>query len=125
MKITLISLLIIMSSCNSISQDFGGRTVVGKQYAMQEIKKALSNKNATTFYDTLIKDQEIAIAMAEPILFRIYGKPNIIEERPYECYMIDGYWYISGTLPKGWTGGVFEIIIRSKDACVIKLIHGK
>lgn len=125
MKITLISLLIIMSSCNSISQDFGGRIVIGKRYAMEEIKKALSNKNALPFYDTLIKDKETAIAIAEPILFKIYGKPNIIEQRPYECYMIDGYWYISGTLPKSWTGGVFEIIISSKDACVIKLSHGK
>ena len=38
----------------------------------------------------------MGIAITEPILFGIYGKNNIIEERPYEYYMIDGYWYISG-----------------------------
>jgi len=123
--LSIISLLIGMCSCKSFSQDFNGRTFIGKQYASEEIKKAIENKNAKPFYDTLIKDKEMAIAIAEPILFKIYGKPNIIEQRPYESYLINGYWYISGTLPKGWTGGVFEIIIRSKDACVIKLSHGK
>lgn len=119
------SLLIVLLSSISCSQDFNGRTVIGKQYAMEEIRKALANKNTNQFYDTLINDKETAISMVEPMLFGIYGRDNIIKERPYESYMIDGYWYISGTLPKGMNGGVFEIINSSKDARVIKLIHGK
>jgi hypothetical protein len=49
------------------------------------------------------------------------------KERTYECYLVNGYWYLSGTLPKdsNSNGGVFEIIISLKDAQVIKLIHGK
>ena len=99
--------------------------VVGKKYAAEEIKKAIANKNYKPFYDTLINDKEMAIAIAESILFKIYGRENIIEQRPFESYMINKYWYISGTLPKDWNGGVFEIIINSKNAQVIKLIHGK
>ena len=116
-------LIFIISSCSS-GQNFNNQIVLGEENAKQAIKEAIKNK-AKPFYDTLIKTKETAIAMAEPILFDIYGKKEIINERPYECYLIDGYWYISGTLPKGWNGGVFEIIISSKDGQVIKLIHGK
>jgi NTF2 fold immunity protein len=120
--IIVLTFIIHSSSCSG--QNFKNPTVLGEENAKQAIKEAIKNK-AKPFYDTLIKTKEIAIAMAEPILFDIYSKKQIINERPYECYLIDGYWYISGTLPKGWHGGVFEIIISSKDGQVIKLIHGK
>ena len=124
-SITIIGLLIFIIHSSSCSgQNFKNPTVLGEENAKQAIKEAIKNK-AKPFYDTLIKTKETAIAMAEPILFDIYGKKEIINERPYECYLIDGYWYISGTLPKGWQGGVFEIIINAKDGQVIKLIHGK
>jgi hypothetical protein len=123
--ICLLSLVAFLMPVISLGQNFAGRTVLGEQNANEAIKKALRDKNYKPFYDTLIKDKETAIAIAEPILFKIYGKENIINERPYESYLINGYWYISGTLPKGWHGGVFEIIISSKDGQVIKLIHGK
>ena len=127
MKIILSALYLLMGIGSSIafSQDFSGRTVIGKQHATEEIKKALANKNAKSFYDTLIKDKEMAIAIAEPILFRIYGKDNIIKQRPYESYMIDRCWLILGTLAENNLGGTFEIIINSKNAKVIKLIHGQ
>ena len=105
-----IALLFFLSSLFpffSNSQDFTGKTVLGEQNARQAIKKALADKDYKPFYDTLIKDREPAIAVAEPIVFKIYGKKNIVRERPYECYLIDGYWYICGTLPKGWKGGGF------------------
>ncbi len=114
-----------MFSTSSYSQDFRGRIVIGKKYADQEVKKAITNKNAKPFYDTLINNKEMAIAVVEPILFKIYGNENILKQRPYESYLINGYWYISGTLPEDWKGGVFEIIISSKNAQVVKLIHGK
>ena len=106
-------------------QNFQGRLVMGEQNAKEAVRKAIADKDYKPFYDTLITDKQTAIAVAEPILFKIYGKKNIVDERPYECYLIDGYWYISGTLPKGWTGGVFEIIVSSKDGRIIKLTHGK
>ncbi len=114
-------LFTLFSACQNLKE----RTVIGKKHAEEEIKKAIIDKNYNPFYDTLIANKEIAIAVAEPILFSIYGKKNIIKQRPYECYLIDGYWDISGTLPQNRVGGVFEIIINSKDGKVIKLIHGK
>ena len=122
-------LILILLVCTapyfSLAQDFKNRIVLGEKNARQAIKEAINNKNYKPFYDTLITDREMAIEIVEPILFKIYGKENIVSERPYECYLIEGYWYICGTLPKDWKGGVFEIIISSKDGKVIELTHGK
>jgi NTF2 fold immunity protein len=118
-----VSLIIV--TITACGQDYAGRTVMGPDYAKEAIKKTRGDKNFKPFYDTLITDKATAVAVAEPILYKIYGKKNIINERPYECYLINGYWYIIGTLPKNRKGGVFEIIIDSKDSKVIKLVHGK
>ena len=119
------TLLVLLIPFFCTGQNLNGRPVPGEKNARQAIKKALADKDNKPFYDTLIKDKQTAIAVAEPILFNTYGKKNIRDQKPYECYLIDGYWYVSGTLPKGWRGGVFEIIISSKDGKIIKLTHGK
>src|SRR5687768_5307324 len=63
--------------------------------------------------DTLINNKETATAVAEAILFNIYGKDNIVEQRPYNSQLIKGHWIISGNLPEEMVGGVFLIIINS------------
>ncbi|WP_157807296.1 YbbC/YhhH family protein [Hymenobacter chitinivorans] len=73
----------------------------------------------------LLPDQATAVTVVEPLLFRIYGKDNIVRQRPYEAYLIDGFWYVSGTLPNGCDGGVFEIILNAKDSQVLQVTHGK
>jgi NTF2 fold immunity protein len=73
----------------------------------------------------LIADKETTIAVVEPVLFNIYGEKNIKDQRPYEIYLFNGYWYVGGTLPEGSKGGTFEIIISSANGRIIKLIHGK
>lgn len=67
--LSLVSLIVGMFSCNSFSQDFSKRTVIGKQAATEEIRKALVNKNTKPFYDTLIRDKETAISIGEPNSF--------------------------------------------------------
>ena len=99
------------------------RIILGEKHARQQVKQALKKKYS--FSTILINDKETAIAIAEPILFKLYGKKNILAERPYEIYLINGYWYITGTLPLDYKGGTFEIIIRSKNGEVIKLVHYK
>ena len=123
-------------SCKSKTQtitsyDLKGRTILGKTYAEEELKKVLKNPKANLFYnDTILKTKEIAIAVAEPILFNIYGEGNIIKQRPYEIYLIDNYWVIIGTLKTSTQneivcGGTFLIILNSKNGQVISLTHGK
>lgn len=94
-----------------------------EQQAKQRVQEVLKDTSYKPFYDILIKDKETAIAVAEPILFSVYGKNQIISERPYEVFLTNGHWYMIGTLPKGYKGGTFEIIISAKNGGVIRLIH--
>ena len=109
----------------SSGQNYDGRIILGEQGAKQALKRILSDRNHKAFYDTLIKNRETAIAVVEPILFEIYGNEHIIREKPYECYLINGYWYITGTFPKNRKGGVFEIVISSKNGRIMNLTHGQ
>ncbi len=75
--------------------------------------------------EELLPNEEVAIAVAEPILFHIYGKEQIMEERPYKTIRSGEHWVIEGHLDDDMLGGVFEIILSAKDARVIKISHGK
>jgi hypothetical protein len=74
--------------------------------------------------EPIIKDSTTAVAVAEPILFGIYGKDNILEQKPYIIRHIDDYWLITGTLHHD-VGGTFFIIIDAMDSKVIRITHGK
>ena len=114
-----------LTACGQTKVD---RTILGKEYAEQELKSSLTDKSQHNVIDNktvIIKDSLTAINIAEPILFGIYGKDNIIKQQPYEIYFIDNYWVIGGTLPKGYLGGTFLIIIDSRDCKLIRITHGK
>jgi hypothetical protein len=114
-----------LTACRQIKDN---RTILGKSYAEQELKSVLSGKSQHNIIDNktiIIKDSSTAINVAEPILFSIYGKNNITEQRPYEIYFIDNYWVLTGTLPKGSAGGTFLIIIDSRNSKVLRITHGK
>ncbi|RIJ34014.1 NTF2 fold immunity protein [Pontibacter oryzae] len=108
------------------AQDGTDRTKLGVEYAKRELADALKNNSQKQILvEKVIKDKPTAISVAEEMLFSIYGKENIVRQRPYESHLIDGYWVLNGTLPKDWVGGTFLIIINSTDGKVIKLTHGK
>lgn len=90
-----------------------------------EIKKALTDKKHQQVPYMVIPDSATAVAVAEPILFKVYGKEEILGEKPYKVDSVDGYWVLTGTLPKGYVGGTFVIIMAGKDGRVIKLTHYK
>ncbi len=121
-------LTLLTSTLTACGQTKGDRTILGKSYAEQELKSALTDKTQHNVIDNrniIIKDSLTATNIAEPILFGIYGKDNITKQRPYEIYFIDNYWLITGTLPSGWKGGTFLIIIDSRDSKVVRITHGK
>ena len=98
----------------------------GFEHAKSELKDALTSKNKRQILtDTLISDKETAIAISEAILFKIYGKENIIKQKPYQINKIDEHYIINGTLSINKKGGTFLIILSAKNAQVIKLTHGK
>lgn len=92
-----------------------------------ELQKALTGikqDNYVDFKNVIIGDSLTALSVAEPILFGIYGKRDIIDEKPYKIYHIGNYWILEGTLNYD-VGGVFLIIIDERNSQVIKLTHGK
>jgi hypothetical protein len=107
------------------AQSFTGRTVLGEQHARQQVLSIVKKAPAKAFAKPLLPTKEAAIVVAEPILFNTYGKQHIIRERPYEAYLINGYWYISGTLPERRLGGTFEIIMEANNGRVVHLTHYK
>jgi hypothetical protein len=112
---------IVFTACNQ-----NNTTILGLDYAKSELQNALNDSaSEQILVGTVISDKETAIKVSEAILFRIYGKENVINERPYEINFINGYWVLGGTLPKGMKGGTFLIILNSKNGQVIKLTHGK
>jgi len=116
-------LLLAISSCAQ-----NKRLVLGKENAKEELKIALSKKpqhNVVNNKTIIIKDSVTAIKIAEPILFNIYGKQNIEKQKPYEIYLLENYWVISGTLPENYLGGTFLIIIDARNSQIIKITHGK
>ena len=93
-------------------------------------KETLREINDSTLHNAIGKDEIItnektAISIAEPLLFSVYGKENIVKQRPYKIGKVQNYWVISGSLPKPQIGGVFEMIIDSKNGEIIRLTHGE
>ena len=123
--LTFLMLVIYLTACGQSKSD---RLILGKKYAAEEIKSALSDTtihNVINSKTIIIKDSLTATTIAESVLFGVYGKTNITKQKPYEIYHIDNYWLLTGTLPKGSVGGTFLIIIDDRNSQIIKITHGK
>ena len=72
-----------------------------------------------------VPDEKTAIAIAVAVWVPIYGDEQIQKQKPYKAELIDGIWYVSGSLKDGWRGGVAEAEIVKDDARVIRVTHGK
>lgn len=121
MKCAVLIPILLMWSALSYAQE--DQPLSGK-YSQGEIR-ATTTDSTSPLNGPVIGDKKTAIAVAEAILFPIYGKRGIRSQRPYHVKLEDGYWKISGHLTHGMQGGVFIIILRAKDAQVVKLSHSK
>ena len=124
-KTSYLLLLWLLGASPVAAQNFTGRTVLGEQHARQQVLATVQEAPAEAFAKPLLPTKEVAVAAAEPVLFNIFGKQQIFRERPYEAYLINGYWYISGTLPEGYKGGAFEIIMEANNGRIVHLTHYK
>src|SRR5689334_21213536 len=120
---TLLTLMAFILPLAFFGQNFKNRGTIGEDSARQSVRSIIGEGVDKLPVDTLIKDKETAIDIAEMFLFKLYGKATITSERPYECYIVDGYWFLRGTLPKNFTGDVFEVIMSAKDGRIFKISH--
>ena len=76
------------------------------------------------FPDGLVSDRKMAIAIAEAVLFHVYGEKNIREQRPYIVKHVRDKWIINGAPPpRGMAGGSFHIVISQRDGRVLEITH--
>ena len=99
-----------------------------RKIAENTLELALSKKaehNIINPHAQLIKDTITALTIAETILFSIFDKTSILNQKPYEIHHITNYWVIFGTLPKEYIGGTFLLILDDRNAEVLTITHGK
>lgn len=72
-----------------------------------------------------VPNEETAITIAVAIWIPIYGKEEIESEKPYKAVLKDEIWYVTGSLPEGWLGGVAEAEIAKDDGRVLRISHGE
>jgi hypothetical protein len=122
----LVSLFCSLLALPLRAQHLATRSLVGEAYARERIEGAV--KHPDDFASTtalLLPSQPLAIATVEPLLFSTYGQRQVLGQRPYEVYLLNDYWYIAGTIPKGSKGGGFEIILSARNAQIVSLTHSK
>ena len=95
------------------------------KFNKKEIERYLNDPSANLLKGhVLVNNQQDLIIIAETILFKIYGKQHIIDERPYEINLLGDYWIMEGTLHSE-KGGTFCIVIDRKTCEVKGISHGK
>ena len=125
MKIGIILIIGILISTNLQAQESEKKSDE-LIHAEQLLDYALKNKAERKIMESpLIPTKEDAINYGENILFDLYGKENIEAEKPYQIHLINDYWIVTGTLPKGFKGGVFELVFDSWNGKILMLVHGK
>jgi hypothetical protein len=72
-----------------------------------------------------VPNNETAIAIAVAVWNPIYGKENIEKKKPFKATLKEGIWYVTGSLPFGWVGGVPEAEISKDDGRILRVTHGK
>jgi NTF2 fold immunity protein len=109
-----------------------GRLVLGREFAEKHLRTAMADsvrqKTVAKRWRlpvAALPDTATALRAIEPLLFRVYNKKSIEWQRPYEIYHIEKYWVISGTLPFGYAGGIFMVVVDASNSRVLELIHGQ
>ncbi len=72
-----------------------------------------------------VLDEKTAIAIAIAVWSPIYGEKHIQEEKPFHATIQNGVWFVHGSLPEGFVGGVAEAEISKDDGCILRVSHGK
>ncbi len=118
----------LLTSCHALSR----RYYVGKNNIEQYLKRCIGDSlySATLNREIpkgerKIESKKEAAKLVEPILFEKYGKERIINQKPYEIRMVNGFWVIKGTILKKSVGGTFSVVIDSGSGNIEKIYHSK
>jgi hypothetical protein len=91
---------------------------------LMSMAAATAQNLSREFPEGLVSDQKTAIAIAEAVLFHVYGERTIREQRPYIIKHVRDKWIIDGAPPpRGMAGGSFHIVISQRDGRVLEITH--
>ena len=124
-KIILVVCLFLLAGCDNTWENLSLSTEKAREEINYDLKHYKRKFPERVFAKTAITDEKSAVVAAEEILFPIFGKEEIRDERPYTVGYADGYWIIYGYLPPGYHGGVFTIILYGKTSEVVLWMHDK
>lgn len=73
-----------------------------------------------------VPDEATAIRVAEAICVGMFGPSVLEKERPFTA-KLEGQevWIVTGSLPKGFDGGVAMVWISKTDGKILGVSHGK
>ena len=74
--------------------------------------------------DGYVPNAETAISIAVAVWSPIYGHENIERQKPFQAALnSDGIWVVTGSLPKGWRGGVALAEIAKSDGRIVRVCN--
>lgn len=114
-------LIMIFFGTNVFSQKEGDLVFAKKVIQEMELSGEYLNQNM----QELNLNEKEAYQLAIKYLRKTYGYWRIRSQRPHKIVTINNYWVIYGTLKKNKKGGVFMIVINSKNGAVEYMSHGK
>jgi hypothetical protein len=92
---------------------------VAVAFAAETVKPTFKPK------DGYVPDAKTAIKIAVAVWEPIYGEQKVAGEKPYQAYLSNGVWTVTGSLPKGMHGGVAIAEIAKDDGKILRVIHEK
>jgi hypothetical protein len=72
-----------------------------------------------------VDNAKTAAQIAESVSSRHYGEYIIRSERPFLVIRHGNVWIVRGNIKNDMKGGELEMVIRSKDGGIEKMIHGE
>lgn len=110
-----------MFAVSSISLAVNDQVLAWARSLIQKGKKADSYRPKSGY----VPDEVTAIGIAVSVWSPIYGREHIEKEKPYSAILVDGYWVVSGSLPKLIPGGVAHAVIEKSTGKIIYVIHSQ
>lgn len=95
-----------------------------QMHSFQQPYKSVQEEDQWKPEGGYVPDEETAIKIAVAVWIPIYGKEHIERKAPFKAVLKDCTWYVKGSLPQGWKGGVPEAQISKDDGRILKVEHG-
>jgi hypothetical protein len=99
-------------------------------YQFMRATPTFGGKRGLVPKDGFVPNAVVALAIADAVLFPVYGKEQIMAERPFKAILGGNVWIVTGSIPcdnppPGATcpGGAAEVRISKKTGAILFMTH--